>query len=107
MIREEYLEFLKRLKEENIKYVEGGKVWDLQKICSERFCSSIPGSFSEIKKSGILLYRIGQKKQGSFPYKNGKYDIRNRLEAFFIIFFDTYPVWNTIPEMREPFVRKT
>lgn len=31
----EYFTFLGRLKEENIKYVEGGKVWDLQKISSE------------------------------------------------------------------------
>ncbi|KYK35235.1 MAG: nucleotidyltransferase domain-containing protein [Theionarchaea archaeon] len=31
----EYFKFLGRLKEENIKYVEGGKVWDLQKISSE------------------------------------------------------------------------
>lgn len=31
----EYYEFLKRLKEENIKYVEGGKVWDLKKVSSE------------------------------------------------------------------------
>jgi hypothetical protein len=31
----EYSGFLKRLKEETIKYVEGGKVWDLQKISSE------------------------------------------------------------------------
>lgn len=31
----EYFTFLGRLKDENIKYVEGGKVWDLQKISSE------------------------------------------------------------------------
>jgi predicted nucleotidyltransferase len=31
----EYFEFLNRLNEENIKYVEGGKVWDLRKISSE------------------------------------------------------------------------
>lgn len=31
----EYFGFLKRLKEEDIKYVEGGKVWDLKKISSE------------------------------------------------------------------------
>lgn len=30
----EYFGFLKRLKEENIKYVEGGKVWDLKKTSS-------------------------------------------------------------------------
>ena len=33
--KREYFKFLKRLKEENIKYVEGGKVWNLQKISSE------------------------------------------------------------------------
>ena len=31
----EYFKFLNRLNEENIKYVEGGKVWDLRKISSE------------------------------------------------------------------------
>jgi len=31
----EYFKFLGRLMEENIKYVEGGKVWDLQEISSE------------------------------------------------------------------------
>jgi len=31
----EYFEFLKRLKEENVKYVEGGKVWDLKRVSSE------------------------------------------------------------------------
>jgi len=31
----EYFGFLKRLKEENIKYVEGGNVWDLKKTSSE------------------------------------------------------------------------
>jgi predicted nucleotidyltransferase len=31
----EYFKFLNQLKEEKIKYVEGGKVWDLQKISSE------------------------------------------------------------------------
>ena len=30
----EYIKFLNQLKEENIKYVEGGKVWDLQEISS-------------------------------------------------------------------------
>jgi predicted nucleotidyltransferase len=30
----EYFKFLNRLKEENIKYVEGGKVWDLREISS-------------------------------------------------------------------------
>jgi hypothetical protein len=30
----EYFKFLNKLKEENIKYVEGGKVWDLRKISS-------------------------------------------------------------------------
>lgn len=33
--KREYFEFLNRLNKENIKYVEGGKVWDLQKISSE------------------------------------------------------------------------
>lgn len=33
--REKYSEFLNRVKEEEILYVEGGKVWDLQKISSE------------------------------------------------------------------------
>jgi len=31
----EYFEFLRKLKEENIKYVEGGKVWELKKTSSE------------------------------------------------------------------------
>lgn len=31
----EYFKFLNQLKEENIRYVEGGRVWDLQKISSE------------------------------------------------------------------------
>ncbi|MBU6999412.1 MAG: nucleotidyltransferase domain-containing protein [Theionarchaea archaeon] len=30
----EYFKFLNKLKEENIKYVEGGKVWDLREISS-------------------------------------------------------------------------
>ena len=30
----EYVKFLNQLKEEHIKYVEGGKVWDLQEISS-------------------------------------------------------------------------
>lgn len=33
--KKEYFEFLTRLKEENIKYVEGGIVWDLKKVSSE------------------------------------------------------------------------
>jgi predicted nucleotidyltransferase len=31
----EYSKFLSRLKDERIKYVEGGKVWDLQEISSK------------------------------------------------------------------------
>jgi predicted nucleotidyltransferase len=31
----EYFKFLNQLKEENIRYVEGGRVWDLKKISSE------------------------------------------------------------------------
>jgi len=31
----EYFEFLKRLKEENMKYVEGGIVWDLKRVSLE------------------------------------------------------------------------
>jgi predicted nucleotidyltransferase len=31
----EYFTFLKVLQEEDIKYVEGGKVWDLKKVSSE------------------------------------------------------------------------
>lgn len=31
----EYFKFLKALQEEDIKYVEGGKVWDLKKVSSE------------------------------------------------------------------------
>lgn len=34
--REKYFEFLNKVKEENILYVEGGKTWDLKKISSER-----------------------------------------------------------------------
>lgn len=34
--KEKYFEFLNKVKEENILYVEGGKTWDLKKISSER-----------------------------------------------------------------------
>ena len=30
----EYVKFLNQLKKENVKYVEGGKVWDLHEISS-------------------------------------------------------------------------
>lgn len=34
--KKEYTQFLRRLSKEKIKYVEGGKVWDLQKISLEK-----------------------------------------------------------------------
>ncbi len=34
--KEKYFEFLNKVKEENILYVEGGRIWDLKKISSER-----------------------------------------------------------------------
>ncbi len=34
--KEKYFEFLNKVKEENILYIEGGKTWDLKKISSER-----------------------------------------------------------------------
>ena len=49
----------------------------------------------------------GQRKQGSFPFKSDKYEIRNRLESFPKIFSSKYDVLSIIPRCSKPFAGKT